>query len=84
MKPTIYLAFVDDWELSGTGAGSVRELQLGPMRELVRIYNAHGVRGSFNAEVMQQLTEARSRATQARADASSEIAIFRSASCDSS
>ncbi len=56
MKPTIYLAFVDDWELSGTGAGSVRELQLGPMRELVRIYNAHNVRGSFNAEVMQQLT----------------------------
>lgn len=56
MKPTIHLAFVDDWELSGTGAGSVRELQLGPMRELVRIYNAHNVRGSFNAEVMQQLT----------------------------
>ncbi len=56
MKPKIYLAFVDDWELSGTGAGSVRELQLGPMRELVKIYNAHKVRGSFNAEVMQQLT----------------------------
>src|SRR5215213_7050741 len=56
MKPTIYLAFVDDWELSGTGSGSVRELQLEPMRELVKIYNAHKVRGSFNAEVMQQLT----------------------------
>jgi hypothetical protein len=56
MKPTIYLAFVDDWELSGNGTGSVRELQLRPMRELVKIYNAHKVRGSFNAEVMQQLT----------------------------
>lgn len=56
MKPTIYLAFVDDWELSGNGSGSVRELQLEPMRELVGIFNAHHVRGSFNAEVMQQLT----------------------------
>lgn len=56
MKPTIYLAFVDDWELSGNGSGDARELQFRPMRELVRIYNAHGVRGSFNAEVMQQLT----------------------------
>ncbi len=56
MKPTIYLAFVDDWELSGNGSGSVRELQIEPMRELVRIYNTHGIRGSFNAELMQQLT----------------------------
>jgi hypothetical protein len=56
MKPTIYLAFVDDWELSGNGSGDARELQFRPMRELVKIYNAHKVRGSFNAEVMQQLT----------------------------
>jgi hypothetical protein len=56
MKPTIYLAFVDDWELSGNGSGDARELQYEPMRELVKIYNAHKVRGSFNAEVMQQLT----------------------------
>lgn len=56
MKPTIYLALVDDWELSGNGSGDVRELQFRPMRELVKIYNAHKVRGSFNAEVMQQLT----------------------------
>jgi hypothetical protein len=56
MKPTIYLAFVDDWELSGNGAGDIEELQFRPMRELVKIYNAHGVRGSFNAEMMQQLT----------------------------
>lgn len=56
MKPTIYLAFVDDWELSGNGSGDIRELQFGPMRELVRIYNKHGIRGSFNAEMMQQLS----------------------------
>ena len=52
----IYLAFVDDWELSGDGSGDPHELQFRPMRELVRIYNSHGIRGSFNAEVMQQLT----------------------------
>lgn len=55
MQPTIHLAFVDDWELSGDGSGDPRELQFAPMRELVRIYNAHGIRGSFNAEVLQQL-----------------------------
>jgi hypothetical protein len=56
MKPTIYLAFVDDWELSGNGSGDIRELQFRPMRQLVNIYNANGIRGSFNAELMQQLS----------------------------
>ena len=31
-------------------------LQFEPMRKLVKIFNKHGIRGSFNAEVMQQLT----------------------------
>jgi hypothetical protein len=53
--PMIHLALVDDWELSGSGAGDPHELQFRPMRKLVRIYNDHGIRGSFNAEVMQQL-----------------------------
>ena len=56
MQPTIYLAFVDDWELGGDGSGDARELQFAPMRELVCVYNSYGIRGSFNAEVMQQLT----------------------------
>src|SRR2546426_2076845 len=56
MQPLIHLSFVDDWELSGDGSGDPHELQFRPMRELVRIYNSHGIRGSFNAEVMQQLT----------------------------
>jgi hypothetical protein len=56
MRPTIHLAFVDDWELSGDGSGDPHELQFAPMRRLVEIYNAHGIRGSFNAEVLQQLT----------------------------
>jgi len=55
MAPTIHLAFVDDWELSGDGSGDPRELQFAPMRRLVEIYNAHGIRGSFNAELLQQL-----------------------------
>jgi hypothetical protein len=54
--PTIHLALVDDWELSGNGSGDIRELQFEPMRRLVKIYNRLGIRGSFNAEVMQQLT----------------------------
>ena len=56
MHPTIYLAFVDDWELSGDGSGDPYKLQFGPMRELINIYNAHGIRGSFNAEILQQST----------------------------
>lgn len=56
MQPRIYLALVDDWELSGDGSGDPHELQFAPMRRLVEIYNAHNIRGSFNAEVLQQLT----------------------------
>lgn len=56
MRPTIHLALTDDWELRGNGSGDVEEIQLRPMRELVRLYNKYGARGTFNAEVMQQLT----------------------------
>lgn len=56
MKPLIYLSLTDDWELRGNGSGDIEEIQFRPMRELVRIYNQHGVRSTFNAEVMQQLT----------------------------
>ncbi|HSE32386.1 MAG TPA: hypothetical protein VLA93_12520 [Pyrinomonadaceae bacterium] len=52
----IHLALVDDWELSGNGTGDVRSLQFEPLRKLVGIYNALSIHGSFNAEVMQQLT----------------------------
>ena len=53
---TIHLALVDDWELSGNGSGDVHRLQFEPLRRLVSIYDRLGIRGSFNAEVMQQLT----------------------------
>src|SRR2546425_6622707 len=55
MQPVIYLAFVDDWEVRGNGAGDPRVLQFEPMRKLVQIFNSYGIRGSFNVEVMQQL-----------------------------
>jgi len=55
MPPTIYLAPVDDWEVRGNGTGDPRVLQFEPMRRLVKIFNRYGIRGSFNAEVMQQL-----------------------------
>lgn len=56
MNPTIHLALVNDWELSGNGSGDVRELQFQPLRKLVEIYNSLGIHGLFDAEVMQQLT----------------------------
>jgi hypothetical protein len=52
----IYLALVDDWELSGNGSGDIRQLQFEPLRRLVSIYNRLNIHGSFNAEVMQQIT----------------------------
>ena len=53
---TTHLALVDDWELSGNGSGDIRQLQFEPLRRLVAIYNRLGIHGSFNAEVMQQIT----------------------------
>jgi hypothetical protein len=56
LKPTIYLALVDDWELRGNGSGDMAKIQFEPIRKLVSIYNKYGIRGTFNAEVMQQLS----------------------------
>lgn len=53
---TIHLALVDDWELSGDGSGDIHRLQIEPLRRLVSIYSRLGIHGSFNAEVMQQIT----------------------------
>jgi hypothetical protein len=46
-KPLIYLAFTDDWEL---------RIQFAPMRLLLDIFEKHGMRCTFMAEMMQQLT----------------------------
>ena len=55
-KSKIFLAFVDDWELRGDGSGDIEKIQFQPMRKLVSIYEKYGIQGSFNAEVMQQIT----------------------------
>src|SRR5687768_15280435 len=55
-RPTIYLAFTDDWELRGDGSGDIERLQFEPMRKLLDIFERHGMRCTFMAEMMQQLT----------------------------
>ncbi len=52
---TLSLVLVDDWELRGDGSGDMRRIQFDAMRKLNRIYEDHGLRGSYNAEIMQQL-----------------------------
>lgn len=55
-KQQIFVVLTDDWELRGNGSGNIESLQLAPMRKLVELYNKYGIRGSFFAEMMQQLT----------------------------
>ncbi len=52
---TLSLVLVDDWELRGDGSGDMRRIQFDAMRKLNRIYEDHGLKGSYNAEIMQQL-----------------------------
>jgi hypothetical protein len=56
MDTQIYLAFVDDWELRGDGSGDPTNIQFPRLRELTRLFAERSIRGSFCAEVMQQLT----------------------------
>lgn len=55
-SPKIYLVLTDDWELRGDGSGDIETLQFENMEKLVRLYEKHGLKGSFFAELMQQLT----------------------------
>jgi len=55
LRPTIHLALVDDWEVRGNGTGHPSVLQFEPMRRITAIFDRHGVKGSFNVELMQQL-----------------------------
>jgi hypothetical protein len=52
----IHLALTDDWELRGNGSGDIERIQFRPLRELIDLYDSHGIKGTVNAEVMQQLT----------------------------
>jgi hypothetical protein len=55
VTPKIYIALTDDWELRGDGSGDIEKIQFEPMRRLVDLYDKYGARGTFNAEMMQQL-----------------------------
>lgn len=55
----IHLVLSDDWELRGDGSGNMRAVQFATMRRLREVYEEAGLCGSFNAEVMQQLTHLR-------------------------
>jgi hypothetical protein len=52
---TLSLVLTDDWELRGDGSGDMRRIQFDTMRQINTIYEDHGLRGSYNAEIMQQL-----------------------------
>jgi hypothetical protein len=52
----IQLALTDDWELRGNGSGDIEQIQFRAMRELIDLYDSHGIKSTFNTEVMQQLT----------------------------
>lgn len=51
----VHLILVDDWELRGDGSGNMNRIQFNQMRRLCDLYEKYGVRGTFNAEVMQQI-----------------------------
>jgi hypothetical protein len=57
--PQIDLVLTDDWELRGDGSGDMRAMQFATIRELVSIYNRFGLKGTFMAEVMQQVQHRR-------------------------
>jgi hypothetical protein len=55
MKPIIHLALTHDWELRGDGSGDIEQIQFAPMRRLLKLYGAFGIRTTFLPDVMQQL-----------------------------
>jgi len=54
--PKIQLVLTDDWELRGDGSGDMRALQFDTLRQLLAIYDRHGLHATILAELMQQLT----------------------------
>lgn len=54
-KPKIQLVLTDDWELRGNGSGNMQTIQFDTIRNLCKIYDIYGIKGTFYAEIMQQL-----------------------------
>jgi hypothetical protein len=57
----IQLLLSDDWELRGDGSGNMRAIQFATARRLCDVYERHGLRGTFNVEIFQQLVHRRLR-----------------------
>jgi hypothetical protein len=55
----VHLLLSDDWELRGDGSGNMEALQFQTLRRLCDVYEGEGIRGCFNAEVLQQLVHRR-------------------------
>ena len=68
----VKLVLSDDWELRGDGSGDMRAIQFATIRRLCDVYEAHGLRGSFNVEVFQQLVHLRLRDSHPELGALSE------------
>jgi hypothetical protein len=58
----IQLVLSDDWELRGDGSGNMRTIQFETLRRTCEVYERHGLRGSFNVEVFQQIVHRRLQA----------------------
>ena len=54
--PKIYLVLTDDWELPGDGSGDMETLQIQNIQKLVQLYGKYRIKGSFFAELLQQIT----------------------------
>jgi hypothetical protein len=50
----IHLVLSDDWELRGDGSGNMRAIQFDTLKKITDIYDNYGLKGSFNAELLQQ------------------------------
>lgn len=53
---TTSIILTDDWEVRGNGSGNVADLQVKPAKRLMDIYEKHGIRSTFNVEVLHQLS----------------------------
>ena len=54
-RPNIHIVLTDDWELRGNGSGNMEKIQFDTINKLCDIYDNFGIKGTFNAEIMQQI-----------------------------
>ena len=54
-RPNLHIVLTDDWELRGNGSGNMEKIQFDTINKLCDIYDNFGIKGTFNAEIMQQI-----------------------------